>query len=93
MTFWILWSIDAIIALVVVVFFLIGIADGSVSSFNMALWLGMLIALAGILLGSHSLQRAGRTNLATGLLMTLAIPGVLFGLLLLAALILQPRWN
>jgi len=93
MMFWILWGINAIIALVAVVFFLIGLADGSVSSFNMALWLAILLALAGILRGSHALRAAGRAGMANGLLMLLAIPGVLAGLLLLAALILQPRWN
>jgi len=91
--FWILWGINAIISLVAVVFFLIGLADGSVSSFNMTLWLAILLALAVILRGGHALRAAGRVKFANGLLMLLAIPGVLSGLLLLAAIILQPRWN
>lgn len=49
MTFWILWGIDAVIALVFVVFFIISLADGSASSFNITLWLGILVALGGIL--------------------------------------------
>ena len=93
MTFWILWGIDAIIALIAVVFFFIGLADGSVSSFNIVLWLGILAALAGILWGSHALRGAGHAKAASGLLMFPAVPGVLCGLLLLAAIILQPRRN
>ena len=93
MTFKILWGIDAVIALIFIVFFFIGLVDGSVSSFNMVLWLVILSALGGILWGSHAARAAGRTSLATRLLMTLAIPGVLLGVLFLAALILQPKWN
>ena len=93
MRFWNLWGLDAVIALVFVSFFFIGLADGSVSSFNIPLWLVILFTLGGILWGSHALQAAGRTSLATRLLMILAIPGVLVGLLFLAALIHQPRWN
>ncbi len=32
--FWILWGIDAIVALIAVYFFIVGLSDGSVSSFN-----------------------------------------------------------
>lgn len=93
MTFWVLWGIDAVIALVVVCFFVIGLADGSVSSFNIALWLAILGTLGGILWGSHALRAAGRTKPAVSLLMVLAIPGVLAGLLFLMLIILNPRWN
>ena len=48
MAFWILWGIDAVVAAIFVLFFLIGIGDGTVSSFNIALWAGTLIALAGV---------------------------------------------
>ena len=93
MTFWILWGIDAVVALVFVYFFVIGLADGSVSSFNMALWLGILSTLGGVLWGSHALRRAGRTRIATALLTILAVPGVLAGLFFLALVIFKPRWN
>ena len=48
MGFWILWGIDAIVGAIAVAFFFIGIADGSVSSFNIALWLVILAALAAV---------------------------------------------
>ena len=93
MAFWILWGIDALVALVFVVFFLIGLGDGTVSSFNIALWAGILIALAGLLGGSLALRAKGHRGAAIALLSLLAVPAVLCGVLFLAALILQPRWN
>ena len=93
MAFWILWGIDAVVAAIFVVFFFIGLGDGSVSSFNIVLWAGILIALAGVLGGSLALRAAGHRGAAIALLALLAIPALLGGLLLLAAIILQPRWN
>ncbi len=49
MTFWLLWSFDALIADIIVYFFVSGLARGSVSSFNLGLWLAFLLGLAGIL--------------------------------------------
>ena len=91
--FWVLYGIDAVIALIVLFFFVAGLGDGSVSSFNILLWLVMLAGLAAILGGGWLLKSRGRPQLACGILSILAIPGLLFGLLFLAALILQPRWN
>ena len=91
--FWVLWGFDALVAAVVLVFFFWGLADGSVSSFNMNLWLGMLAVVAAVVGGSLMLREAGRTGLATSVLLVLAIPGLAFALFLAAVLILQPRWN
>jgi hypothetical protein len=82
--FWIPWSIDAIVAAIFVYFFFLGIGDGSVSSFNIVLWLGILIGLAIVLGGSLALRAAGRPGLATALVTALAVPSVLIGLLFLA---------
>lgn len=91
--FWILWGFDAIIALVVLYFFFIGLGDGSVSSFNMGLWLMMLAAVAAILFGSLWLQSHNRLSLAKGILSILAVPGFLCLLFLLVVLVSKPRWN
>jgi hypothetical protein len=56
MKFWILWGWDALIAAVFVYFFLAGLADGSVSSFNMGLWLVTLGVLAVVMLGSLDVE-------------------------------------
>lgn len=91
--FWTLYGIDALIAAIFVFFFLWGLEDGTVSSFNIVLWLGTLGALAGILGGGWILQSKGLRWPAIGLLSVLAIPGFLVGLFFLALIILQPRWN
>ena len=56
MFFRLLLAIDAIAALVILYFFMIGLADGSVSSFNMELWFGVLAAVAAILGGGLLLK-------------------------------------
>ncbi len=93
MRFWIPWAVDAIIAVIFVCFFIIGLGDGSVSSFNMALWLTILGGLALVLFGSLKLRSAGQPGLALALVLSLAIPGILVGLFFLSFLIVQPNWQ
>jgi hypothetical protein len=91
--FWIPWTVDAIVAAVAVVFFLIGVADGSVSSFNIVLWIVLLGALAGFVGGSLWLRSKGHRRAAIALLWVLAAPGVLAGLLMVLLIVNPPRWN
>ena len=91
--YWFLWGWDALIALVFVVFFVWGLADGSVSSFNMVLWIGILAALGGVLGGTSWLRNAGHQRIAKFVLLSLAIPGFLVALFFLVVIIAQPRWN
>lgn len=91
--FWILWGVDAVIALVFLYFFFIGLADGSVSSFNGGLWFVILAALGAILVGSYWLHTHQQETFAKILLAVLAIPGLLCGLFFLIILITKPRWN
>ncbi|MCW5925109.1 MAG: osmoprotectant transporter permease [Saprospiraceae bacterium] len=91
--FWILWGFVAVIALVVLYFFFIGLADGSVSATNMGLWMAMLGVVAAILLGSLWLKSQERLGLAKGVLYILAVPGFLYLLFLLLVIIGKPRWN
>ncbi|MSP46637.1 MAG: osmoprotectant transporter permease [Xanthobacteraceae bacterium] len=88
----ILLAIDAVAALVALYFFFIGIADGSVSSFNIGLWLALLGSIAAIL-GGWALNARGQRRAAIAVLSILAVPGFLAGLLILTMLIVQPRWN
>ena len=87
------WTVDVVIAVIAVYFFLAGLADGSVSSFNIALWAFILLGLAVVVGGSLWLRKAGRTGIAAALAWVLVGPGVLAGLLLLLVLISNPRWN
>ncbi|MCB0563963.1 MAG: osmoprotectant transporter permease [Phaeodactylibacter sp.] len=89
--FWILWGFDACIALVALYFFFIGLGDGSVSSFNMGIWLIVLGGLAVILVGSLWLKGMGKLLLAKGLLGILAVPGLLYVLFMLLVIVSNPR--
>ncbi|MDJ1483711.1 osmoprotectant transporter permease [Cytophagaceae bacterium YF14B1] len=83
---WLLWSFDALIALVVLYFFFVGLADGSVSLDNMLMWLLILLGIGGILLIGLWLRSAT-------ILWILAAPGLVYLLFLLIVVIGKPRWN
>ena len=89
----VLLGIDLLVALVVVVFFFIGLADGSVSSFNASLWFGILATIAAVIGGGWMLDANGKRGAAIAVLLVLAIPGVLYALFILLVVTLQPRWN
>ncbi len=91
--FWILWGIDAIVALVAVYFFVVGLGDGSVSSYNGTLWFGILISLAALLGGSWGLKYLGKVGTAKVLLSVVAVPAFLFFLFFLITILSKPRWN
>ena len=93
MTFWFLWGVDAVVALIFLTFFFIGLGDGTVSSFNIVLWLGTLGVLGVVVGGGLWLRNAGRMRVAMSLVLALAIPSLLVGVFFLAILIMQPRWN
>ena len=91
--FRILFGIDALAAAVVLFFFVWGLSDGTVSSFNILLWLALLGGCAGILGGGLLLNAYGQRRIANGVLLILAFPAFMIGLFFLAVIILQPRWN
>lgn len=91
--FWILWGFDALIALVILYFFFVGLADGSVSSSNMGMWMGTLLVLAAIMGGSLWLKEHSHLVIAKVILLVLAVPGFLYLLFILFAIIAKPRWN
>jgi hypothetical protein len=92
MTYWIFWGIDAIAAAILVLFSIIGLFDGSVTSFNIGLWLALLAGAALLLWAGDALRRSGKRSLATTLLGVLAFPTIAMGVFLLAVMILQPNW-
>lgn len=93
MFFRLLFLFDLAVGAVVLFFFFWGLSDGSVSSFNIGLWLGILAAVGGILAGGYFLNANGNRPLAIILLLVLAIPGLLYALFVLLIIILNPRWN
>ena len=74
-------------------FFIIGLSDGSVSSFNIAVWTMLLVGLSGVLLVGKQLKLKGKSHFATSILGITAIPTILGGLFMLIVLVTQPRWN
>jgi len=93
MKFWFPWGVDAVIAAIAVFFFLWGLADGSVSSFNGGLWTILLGALAALVGASLWLKSNGKPRVAMVLAWVLAAPGLLVGLFFLLLIVLNPRWN
>jgi len=91
--FWTAWVIAAIVTGIFVFFFFVGLADGTVSSFNFALWTGILAAVLGVTGGSLWLRKANHPVLATVVAMVLGLPGLLAALFFLILLISHPRWN
>jgi hypothetical protein len=86
-------GIDLLMALIAIVFFFWGISDGTVSSFNILIWLALLGGIAAILGGGMFLKSKGQVWAANGVLFILALPGIMGGIFVLAIAILQPRWN
>ena len=87
------WGVDVVAALVVLAFFFIGIEDGSVSSFNITLWLALLAGLAVIVFGSNAFQVRGQHGLAFILSAVLAVPALLACLFVGFLLVSGVRWN
>lgn len=93
MMFRVMWGLDALVASVPLYFFLVGLTDGSVSSFNILLWAVLLFFLAAILVGSVLLRSHGHRIAAWITLLLLAVPGLLAAMFVLGAIVLRPRWN
>ena len=89
----ILMGIDAIASLVAGYFFLVGLSDGSVSAFNIRLWIGILFAVAAIVAGGVALRRANRPVLANIVLAILAAPAALYGIFIFAVIFSGTNWN
>lgn len=74
-------------------FFVWGVLDGSVSSFNGALWLVLLALIAAIPLAGWHLRTRGRLLLALLVLSVLVLPGLLYSLFFLLLLVSGVSWN
>ena len=84
---------DALVALVILYFFVEGIGDGSVSADNGELWAVILAAIAAIVGGGIVFNARGQRVAAIVTLLLLARPGGLYALFIALVLIFQPRWN
>ena len=91
--FWILWIFVAIMSVIPVYFFFVGLKDGSITLRNIALWLLILLGIAAVLYGSCWLRDHDKIGMAKGLLLLGAVPGALVLLYFLIAIIGKLRWN
>lgn len=78
-------------ATTVTVFFLWGIADGTIGRSNMMIWLTLVAMTIIMLVFAFRLRRMGQMLAATFLLMVLALPGLLVLLILGYTFIAAPR--
>lgn len=78
---------------VVLVFFIWGVLDGSVSSFNSTLWLALLALVAAAPLAGWHLRARGRLRSAILVLSVLALPGLLYSLFILLLVVSGVSWN
>jgi hypothetical protein len=93
MLFRVLWVIDLLTAAVAAAFFVIGVADGSVSSFNIVLWLALLAGVAIVVIGAKALRKRDQLVAACALAALLAVPALLFVLFFGVAIVSGVRWN
>jgi hypothetical protein len=92
--FWILWWIVAAGAIVFYYFFFVGLADGSVSSFNSGIWTLIVIGFPALLGLTYWFKMQGWVKLAMLLLSVPAWPMVGYLIFLIAIMINGPkRWN
>ena len=91
--FWILWSFNALMALIPLYFFFVGLADGSVSARNGWMWLLILLIVAVVVGGSLYLKSVNQLALAKGMLILAAIPGLLAVLYFTIVMTSNTRWN
>jgi hypothetical protein len=92
--FWILWAFAALMSLVPLYFFFVGLNDGSITSKNIGLW-GMIILVVCAILVSTVWLRETHFALARLILIFAAVPGLL--VILYFAIVLtsgkKTRWN
>lgn len=92
-TFWCLFGIGAVTFLVLGFYLLDGLLDGTVSSYNLNIWLSLVLGPAAVLGGGLLLRGLGRPRLANGVLALLAVPSVVVGaflLFMIATFVIHP---
>ncbi|MGZ8997502.1 MAG: hypothetical protein ACXW2T_01465 [Allosphingosinicella sp.] len=90
--FRVLLVINLIAAAVLLFFFLWGLSDGS-AYYALGTWLLILAAAIGLIWAALALNRRGHRAASLVVLLPVAGPAFLYGLFILAVVILQPRWN
>lgn len=85
--FRILWGFNALMSLMPVGYFFVGLGDGSITASNMGMWMILLLVVAGILGGSVWLRNNNRPRIAWWVLILGAAPYALMIILYLATVL------
>src|SRR5262245_52084516 len=88
--YYIFLTINAITLAVILFFFMWGLSDGTVSSFNILLWLAMLGIPSATLLGGWVQWGKGNQAFALILLLLPSVPALLFFLFFFMLIVLAP---
>ena len=88
-----LFALNVGTALVAFAFFIIGLADGTVTTFNILIWGAMLGVLFSVPMAAWLLRVRGQARLASAVLVPLAGVAVLGGLALAVLVISAPDWR
>lgn len=91
--FWMFFGVDVVIAAILLFFFIWGIADGTVSAFNIKFWMVALLGVALIVGGGFWLKSVEQLVLANIVLMVLALPGLGYAFIMVVAIVTQSSWN
>lgn len=91
--YYIFLTINAIALAVILFFFMWGLSDGTVSSFNILLWLAMLGIPSATLLGGWVQWGKGNHAFAILLLLLPSVPALLFGLFFLVLIVASPDFR
>ncbi len=92
-TFWILWIFNALMSLIPIYFFFIGLSDGSVDANNMGIWMILLALVALIMGGTYWLKTKNQIKAAKVVLIIAAIPSILAIIFMSVAIFGDVRWN
>ncbi len=91
--FWFFLGIDTLICTIAIVFFFVGMADGSVSSDNIGIWITVFTVLTVVIGSSLWLKAVGYPVLGIILLVVLATPGILYGMFILLFVVSGTSWR
>jgi hypothetical protein len=91
--FGMLFAINVAAAMVALAFFIIGLGDGTVTSFNILIWAAMLGVLFSMPWAAWGVRLRGRARLGTLLLLPVAVPAVAAGALILVMIAGSPDWR
>jgi hypothetical protein len=91
--FLIVLAVDAIVPIIAIFYFFVGISDGTVSSRNIMMWVLLLAALVLLWLACLYFYKAGWIKLAWAIAILLGLPAMIGLLYILMFMFGNVRWN